>query len=174
MGRGGRPLVIAWAAEDDAERLKRLYQAETRKDIRPRLHALWLLRTGRRIREVATVLGVHERNVQRWVRWYRTGGLAAVMAHRRQGTGQPARLSVDQQAQVAAVVETGRFRTAAEIRRWVAETFGVTYTEGGMYSLLARLRCAPKVPRPLHVKADLDAQERWKKGASRQHLPMSA
>lgn len=166
MGRGGRPLVIAWAAEDDAAQLRRLYQAETRKDIRPRLHALWLLRTGRRIREVAAVLGVHERNVQRWVRWYRAGGLAAVMAHRRQGQGQPPRLSGDQQAQLAAVVETGRFRTAAEIRRWVAETFGVTYTEGGMYSLLARLRCAPKVPRPLHVNADLDEQERWKKGAS--------
>ena len=174
MGRGGRPLVIAWAAEDDAERLKRLYQAETRRDIRPRLHALWLLRTGRRIREVAAVLGVHERNVQRWVRWYREGGVATVMAHRRQGPGKPARLTAAQQQQVATEVETGRFRTVAQIRRWVAETFGVTYTVGGMYSLLARLRCAPKVPRPLHVKADLDEQERWKKGASRRRSPRSA
>jgi transposase len=98
------------------------------------------------------------------VRWYREGGLGAVTSHRRQGTGQPARLTAGQQAQVAAEVETGRFRTAAAIRRWVAETFGVTYSEGGMYSLLARLDCAPKVPRPLHASADLEAQERWKKG----------
>jgi len=40
----------------------------------------------------------------------------------------------------------------------------VTYSEGGMYTLLARLRCAPKVPRPLHAKANLEDQEAWKKG----------
>jgi hypothetical protein len=38
---GGRPLVIDWAAEDDAARLKGMYQAEMRRDVRPRLHALW-------------------------------------------------------------------------------------------------------------------------------------
>jgi transposase len=46
----------------------------------------------------------------------------------------------------------------------VTETFGGTYTEGGMYSLLERLRCKPKVPRPLHEKAQLAEQEAWKKG----------
>ena len=172
MAGGGRPLVIAWAAEDDAGRLKQAYQAEARRDVRPRRHALWLLRTGRRIREVAAVLGVHERNVQRWVHWYREGGLVAVMAHRRQGKGQSALLTAEQQATLAAEVQTGRFRTAAEIRRWVRETFGVTYTAGGMYTLLARLGCAPKVPRPLHAKADLEAQERWKKGDSRRRSPL--
>lgn len=71
---------------------------------------------------------------------------------------------------MAAAVASGRFRTAAAIRRWVAETFGVTFCEGGMYSLLARLDCAPKVPRLLHANADLEAQERWK-GASRRRSP---
>ncbi|HVE68193.1 MAG TPA: winged helix-turn-helix domain-containing protein, partial [Solirubrobacteraceae bacterium] len=46
---------------------------------------------------------------------------------------------------------------------WVAERWGVHYTEGGMYALLQRLRCAPKVPRPVHEKADTAAQARWKK-----------
>jgi hypothetical protein len=35
-----------------------------------------------------------------------------------------------------------------------------------MYALLGRLRCAPKVPRPLHAKADTVAQARWKKTSS--------
>ena len=69
MGAGGRPLVIEWAPADDAARLKGLYRSERRADVRPRLHALWLLRSGRRIREVAAVLGVHERTIQRWVGW---------------------------------------------------------------------------------------------------------
>ena len=62
----------------------------------------------------------------------------------------------------------------AEIRRWVEERWGVSYTEGGMYALLHRLRCAPKVPRPVHEKADHLAQARWKKGGSRKPSRRSA
>lgn len=165
MARGGRPLRIDWWDEDTADHLKQLYQAETRRDVRPRLHALWLLRTGHRIRAVAQVLGVHERNVQRWVGWYREGGRPAVMGHRRQGAGKVAWLSGEQQAQVVAQAGTGTFRTAAEVRQWVAETFGIQYSEGGMYALLGRLRLHPKVPRPVNPKADLAEQAAWKKGA---------
>jgi transposase len=164
MGAGGRPLVIAWRPEDDAERLKALYRAEPRRDVRPRLHALWLLRSGRRIRAVAAVLGVHERNVQRWVGWYRAGGVAAVTAHRRQGKGKAAFLRPAQQAALVAQSATGAFRTAAAARQWVAETFGVTYSEGGMYALLGRLRVHPKVPRPVNPKADPAEQDAWKGG----------
>jgi len=70
----------------------------------------------------------------------------------------------EQQEQVAEAVESGRFRCAATIRVWITETFGMTYSEGGMYALLARLRCAPKAPRPLHTKANLEDHEAWKKG----------
>jgi transposase len=73
-------------------------------------------------------------------------------------------LRAEQQEQLAQEVATGRFRNALAIRAWVAETFGVSYTEGGMYSLLERLRCNPKVPRPVHEKANLEEQEAWKKG----------
>jgi len=165
MARGGRPLVIDWRAEDDAARLKALYQTETRRDVRPRLHALWLLRSGHRLREVAAGLGVHERNVQRWVGWDRTGGLPTVMAHRRQGKGKRAFPRPEQQQHPVAQTATGAFRTAAEVRQWVAETFGVRYSEGGMYAILGRLRIHPRVPCPANPKADPAAQDAWKKGA---------
>jgi transposase len=113
---------------------------------------------------VAAALGVHYRTVQRWVDWYRAGGLAAVRAHRMGGHGQPALLSAEAQVAVADAVATGRFRTAAEVGDWIAETYGVRYRPGGLASLLQRLDCAPKVPRPVHAKADLAAQERFKKG----------
>jgi transposase len=87
------------------------------------------------------------------------------MAHRRQGPGKVAWLSTEQQAAVVAQSATGAFRTAAEVRQWVAETFGVTYTEGGMYALLARRRVHPKVPRPVTPKVDPAEQDAWEKGA---------
>src|SRR5215208_4405614 len=154
MARRGRKLRIEWAAEDDATSLYERYRRERRADVRPRLHGLWLVRAGRSAREAAAVLGVHERTVTRWLGWYRAGGLAAVEGRHAGGQGAPAFLTAAQREALAAEVATGRFRTAAEIRAWVAECWGVAYTEGGMYALLARLGCGPKVPRPVHAKAD--------------------
>ena len=111
-------------------------------------------------------MGVNYRTVQRWAAWYRDGGRAEFGRHKMGGKGTPPFLTEEQQGEVAAEVATGRFRTAAEIGEWIAETYGVTYTESGIYSLMGRLKCAPKVPRPLHLKTDLAAQEAWKKGAS--------
>jgi transposase len=161
-------LTVAWAAEDDAASLYGRYCRERRADVRPRLHALWLVRTGHTTRETAEVLGVDERTVQRWVAWYRAGGLAPIEGRHAGSQGAPSFLTPEQKAELADAVATGQFRTAAEIRRWVAEHWGVSYTEGGMYALLGRLRCAPKVPRPVHEKTDQLAQARWKKGGLRQ------
>jgi len=170
MAGRGRPFVVAWRDEDDAAALKAAYRAERDAEVKPRLHALWLVREGRRLGEVADVVGVDYRTVQRWVAWYRDGGRAEVQRHHMGGLGQPPRLTPEQQERMAQEVASGRFRTAAEIRGWVAATFRVTYTEGGTYSLLARLRLAPKVPRPVHEKADLAVQDAWEKGGSRASL----
>src|SRR4051794_34683491 len=174
MGRRGRKLTVEWASEDDAASLYGRYRGERRADVRPRLHGLWLVRTGKTTREVAGVLGVDERTVQRWLAWYRAGGLAPLEGRHAQGRGAPSFLRPEQRAELAEEVATGRFRTAAEIRRWVEERWGVAYTEGGMYALLHRLRCAPKVPRPIHEKTDQLAQARWKKGGSHKPSTRSA
>lgn len=166
MAGRGRPFVVAWDEADTEEALRAAYRAERDVDVRQRLQALWLLRGGeRRMDEVAKLVGTTYRTVQRWVAWYRAGGLGEVQTRRMGGYGQTPRLTEVQQDLLAAEVATGRFRNAVAIRAWVTETFGVTYTEGGMYSLLERLQCKPKVPRPLHEKASLAEQEAWKRGA---------
>lgn len=167
MGRGrGRPLVIGWRPADDEGALQAAYRREGRADVRPRRQALWLLRTGRGVRVVADLVGVHERTVQRWVGWYRQGGVAAVAGHRQAGRGQPSFLTAAQQVQRWEQGATGVFRTAAAAQQWLREQFGVTYTAGGMYSLLGRLRMQPKVPRPVNPQADQTAQAAWTKGGA--------
>src|SRR5438128_1945572 len=154
----GRSLQIAWQAEDTDEALKTAYRAEPDGPVRTRLHGLWLLRAGWSLRLVAELLGAHYRSVQRWVAWYRQGGLPAVRDHRMGGVGQPTFLTAEAQAEIAEVVASGRFHTAAEIRDWIAEHYQVGYTVGGVYSLLARLRCNPMVPRPVNPTAHRDGQ----------------
>jgi transposase len=163
----GKPFVMEWAAEDTAAVLKERYRAEADGKRRMRLQGLWLLRQGRHVDTVAAAVGVHRRTVERWIDWYRhEGGVAGVLGHRQGGVGQPSRLTVEQREELAAEVATGRFATAAPIGAWIAATYGVSYRPGGLYDLLGRLRCRPKVPRPLHEKADLAAQAAWQRGAS--------
>lgn len=166
----GRAFAITWHEADTPAMLKTAYQNEREGAIRTRLQGLWLLRSGWTLGTVAEALGVHYRTVQRWVAWYRVGGLTAVQARRMGGVGPTPFLTPEQEAVVAEEVASGRFRTGNEIRAWIAERFGVQYTRGGVYGLLERLRCAPKVPRPVHPKADHAAQEAWKKGDSRKHF----
>jgi transposase len=162
----GKRVEIAWEAEDTPEALRERYRRQEEGEVRTRLHALWLLRRGWSMTQVAEVVGVHYRTVQRWGGWYRHGGVTEVCAHQGGGHGQPAWLTPEQEATVGEEAAKGSFTTAADVRRWVAEQFGVTYRSKGIYGLLRRMRCRPKVPRPIHAKADLAAQEAWKKGAA--------
>ena len=155
---------MTWAAEDTAAVLKAQYRGAGRAERRMRLQGLWLLRSGRSVTETAAAVGVHRRTVDRWIDWYRTGGLAEVLAHRQGGRGQARKLTETQEAQVRAAVATGRF--AAEVGAWITATFGVTFRPGGLDGLLRRLQAGPKVPRPRHEKADPAAQAAWQRGGS--------
>lgn len=160
----GRPFEVAWREEDTTESLKAAYRKERDIELRTRVQGLWLLRSGWRLSSVASTVGVHYRTVQTWVGWYREGGLPNVLSHKMGGKGQESFLSGEAQQEVAQEVSTGRFRTATEIRDWITEQYGVTYKVGGVYSLMSRIKCAPKVPRPVHEKADREQQASWKKG----------
>jgi transposase len=160
----GKRVQIAWHEEDTSKALLERYRREEEGEVRTRLHGLWLLRTGRSMEEVSEIVGVHYRTVQRWVGWYRSGGVVEVGSHHAGGYGQPSWLTPEQEAVVAEEAAKGTFTTAADVRRWVCDHFGVAYRPKGVYGLLRRLRCRPKVPRPIHVQADLETQEAWKKG----------
>lgn len=163
----GKPFVMVWADAESEAALTRRYLSEVQPRRRRWLHGLWLRRRGWRVDEVADAVGAGRRTVERWMDWYRhEGGVDGVLAHRQGGRGQPARLRAAPQERVADEIATGRFRTAAEIRAWIADPCGVTYRPGGVTSLVGRLRCHPKVPRPLPEKADPVAQDAGKRGAS--------
>ena len=161
----GRHLNIEW--HHTRKRLYILYQRETDLQHRGRLQALMLLRQGRAVTEVAETVGVHYRTVQRWVTWYRAGGVREVEQHRVGGHGAPARrLSGVQEATLKAKATRGEIRSVWEGVQW-AEAEGVAYTYWGMRWIFVRLGLKKKVPRPQNPKASLVAQAAWKKGGSR-------
>ena len=161
-----RKARVVWAVEDTAAALHQQYRAEKVTEVRTRLHALWLLRQGQGPTAVAAAVGVGRNAVQRWLRWYREGGLEGVRSHRRGGPGKPSFLTPAQEQQVVAAAAQGVFGTAQAVRDWIEAEFGVVYTVGSLYTLLPRLGIRLKVPRPRHTKADPQAQATWKKGGS--------
>ncbi len=172
-----RPAVIPWSDEDTVAALHQRYLAEPEGVVRTRLHALWLLRqpaAGWTPMTVAAALGVQRSSVQRWLKWYRTGGLAEVCGRRKGGVGKSSFLTPEQKAQVVAEAATGVFATAQAVRDWIEDRFGVAYTRDSMYTLLPRLGIRLKTPRPRHTKADPQAQAAWQKGGSENAWPRSA
>ena len=77
----GRQFRVDWRPDDTPEALRAAYRAEQDIMLRTRLHALWLLRCGRRMGEAAVVLDIHYRTLQRVGVRYRTGGVKEVLSH---------------------------------------------------------------------------------------------
>jgi len=162
----GPPLHIEW--QETAEELGERYRQEQHLERRMRLHGLWMVRQGKNLRETARLLGVNERTVRRWVRWYRQGGIEAVRSHLTGGRqGRANLLSREQQANLVEQAAQGVFHTIGEAMQWMEKSFGVCYSYTGVRSLCKRLGLKKKVPRPIAAKASLEAQEAWKKGAWR-------
>jgi transposase len=160
----GRRLQQEW--EETAEELKALYGKEKQPQRRTRLQTLWHLRSGKRVQDVGEIVGVDCRVIQRWLSWYRQGGLSEVL-RRVSGHGaagvQPY-LNRRQQKALVARVGLGDFRTVWDVRQWVKARWGVSDSYEGRRSLMKRHGLGVKVPRPQSEKASPEKQESWKKG----------
>ena len=161
-----KPVAIEW--EETAEELYKIYRGERDVQRRKRVHALWLVRRGASLPMASREAGVGLRTLERWLSWYRAGGLVEVVKRvpGHGAVGNACRLSQEQLRTLVERSSAGEFRSTPEVRDWVEREWGVSYRYGGMYGVLARLEIHPKVPRPVAAKADPQAQEAWKRGGS--------
>ena len=159
-----KPVAVAWA--ESAEELEARYRSERDVERRKRLGALWRVRVGDRVGDAGRAAGVGGRTVERWLGWYRVGGLGEVLRRvpGHGAVGQRHRLTAEQRAGVLARCAAGAFRTFEEARAWVEAEYGVAYRPGGFHTSLHRLGVRPKVPRPVAEKADPAARAAWKQG----------
>jgi transposase len=134
----GRPLVIEW--HETVEDLEARMKSERNGHRRARLRAMMMLHNEQPIAEVCQAVGVDYRTVQRWLSWYRQGGIEAVLSRTpgHAAPGRPSHLNRDQISQLLDRADTGEFRTIWDAVNWTRETFGVEYTYTGMHALLNR------------------------------------
>ena len=71
------PFPVEW--RDSARELFTWYRYERDGFRRTRLQALWLLRRGEQLLNVASAVGMQPRTVRRWLRLYEAGGIMSVI-----------------------------------------------------------------------------------------------
>ena len=166
----GKAFVVAWREGDTPEALKAAYQKERESQVRTRLHGLWLLRSGWPLGTVAEALGSHYRSVQRWVAWYREGGVSLIRSHKMGGRGQQPFLSPEAQEQVAEVVvlqpkdgsgPPGRFETGS------LGSMGPTTLWTGSTACCGGSNVLPRYPVPSTSRPTSKRRKPGKKGAPR-------
>jgi len=118
---------------------------------RKRLQAFWLLRQNHSLARVSEITGVGYRTLQRWIAWYREGGINSVVKRVRgyNSKGSPCKLTEKQQELLINESKKGKFHTANDVRLWIKRNFDVEYTYRGIYPLLRRLQIKCKVPSAL-------------------------
>jgi transposase len=109
--------------------------------------------------EVADLLGRSVRQLAEWLRLFRNRGLdARCTVYNR---GDPGNLSAGQVERLKQEIGAGRFRSSDQVRLWVEEMFGVSYSSSGIKGLLRRVGASyHKVTRFLW-KADPDEQQEF-------------
>src|ERR1051325_5603122 len=114
-----KPVAAGWS--ETAGELEERYRSERDVDRRKRLGALWLVCRGGRGACAGRAGGVGGRTVERWLGWYRRGGLAEVLRRvpGHGAVGQPHRLTAEQRAGGLAQGSAGGVRTFEEARGWV-------------------------------------------------------
>ena len=105
-----------------------------------------------------------------WVHRYNDEGLGG-LSDRRGPSGPPARLSAEQKAELARIVEAGPDLATDGVVRWrrvdlqrvIRERFGVEMHERTVGKQLAALGFRRLSVRPHHPRRDAEAQEAFKK-----------
>src|SRR3954452_25418647 len=102
-----------------------------------RLTAVLTSAEGKSREEVAHLLGIGLSQLGEWLRLYRNQGVDALcVLHYK---GDPGKLTAQQVGQLKEKVSTGCFRNSDQIRQWLKDSFGVSYTSSGVKDLRRRI-----------------------------------
>ena len=165
---------VQWKDASEEQRLVELVATTSNAKQRDRYRVVLIAGRGlgerRELRreQIAQAVGRSRQFVDQWVGRYRRGGIAALVPKRQPGAAR--RLSVEQEAQLCAMLEAGpspqegiAAYNGPILRERIEQHFGKAYSLNGVYKLLHRLGYNDLMPRPRHPGTDPAAIEGFKK-----------
>ena len=151
-----KPLVLTPQERRDLEERRR--HTHDRR-IYQRLSAVLAVAAGKTRAEVAEFLGIQLTQLGEWLRLYRNQGVVALCTLHHQG--DPGKLTPAQIKHLQDEIHTGRFRNSAQVRDWLAETYAVVYSSGGVRDLLKRIGASYHKVTGFLWKANPDKQQEF-------------
>ena len=163
------PPAIKMRTDYSPAQLRVLAKSVKTKSQSRRLLSLAAVLDGMSRTDAARIGGMERQTLRDWVRRFNQlgpGGLRDV-----HGGGVEPRLSADQLAELAALVESGPDLSVDGVVRWrrialqrvIKDRFGVDYHERYVRPLLNKLGFSHISPRPLHAGQDAQMLETFKK-----------
>jgi transposase len=149
-----KPIVLT---DEQRQALERRRKETLDRRIYQRLTAVLAVASGKSREEVAELLGVGLSQLGEWLRVFRNEGLEALCTLHYKG--DQGKLKPDQVRQLKDQVATGCFRNSGQIRHWLLQTFGVTYSVSGVKDLLKRVGISYHKVTGFLWKADQDLQK---------------
>jgi transposase len=147
--------------------LERRYRQSKHITERNHYHMIWLMSQGRRVPEVAKIVGYNVERVRQIVRQYNAEGPASLRDKRAGRSGRPCLLSAAQERELQSEVEEafaqGQPYTGVQVAQRMSEMLGHPVYPARGWELLQRWGHRLKVPRPAHVKRDKQAGDVFKK-----------
>ena len=154
------PAAVRMRTDFSAGELRRLAAATRNANQSRRLLSLAAVLDGMSRTEAARIGGMDRQTLRDWVHRFNECGPEGLKDIR--SKGHPPRLSAEQQAKLAQLVESGPDRAVHGVVRWrridlqqlIAERFGVTYHERTVGKILHQLGFSHISARPRHPAQD--------------------
>lgn len=144
--------------------------ATTKESYQRRLAIWWTACGGRHAKEIASLLQTSTRTVRRWIQRFNTGGPAALESVNLGGRRWAYLSDADERAILAVLrprARAGRLLTATELVADIEARVGHPVSDDYLYDLLHRHGWRKVEPRPRHVRANVAAQESFRRAFPR-------
>ena len=135
--------------------------------------ALHYIQSGHTYDQVSDLICYSRKTIMQWVRKFEKGGLDYLLSTK-PGRGRRARISTDVSEEFSKEVislqenRNGGRVIGEDIVNLVKEKYDVQYSVSGIYKVLSRMGLSWVSGRSIHPKANLEAQEAFKKTLNKQ------
>ena len=148
---------------EEVKDLQKLERRQKEARLRDRVRFIRYLKEGKATSQpqAGEMVGLKRRRSQQLWQQYRQEGLAALLTTHYKGSW--GKLDSQQQARLLQRLDQDDVFTQQQIIDWLQAEMGITYTQGGISDLLARLKIKAKTGRPVNVRKDEVGEGAFKK-----------
>lgn len=152
--------------KESVEELRALLRQQKTASGKERIQALYLLKTQqvKTVQHLAMMLGRGRITLQRWLRLYRESGCIGLLEQKKSSGRPPIIKSSAREQLKIELVEPQGFKSYEEIRTWLKAVEGIEASYKVVHDTVRyQMKAKLKVPRPVAIKHQLEAEEEFKK-----------